>query len=120
MTEIQQANNWPPRLSLKGLFALITAVALVLAPYYWFGGFYLYSAACSFFLIYWCTWRYREGRIGAFTYLAIVFIAFLLAATGIAPIVLFVQAMLTAVLCIPLVASKVHPRTFVIALVVLM
>src|SRR5262249_49918110 len=54
------------------------------------------------------------------TSLALVPIAFLVAGIGIASIVLFIQIMLTAALCVPLAASKASPRTFTIALVALM
>ena len=118
MTEIQQVTSWPPRLSLKGLFLLVAAVAFVLAPYYWFGGFYLYSVGCSCLFVYVCTQRYRQGKFGALTPAAIVVVAIFFAT--IASIVFFFQAVLTALVCIPLAAAKVRPRTFAMVLVGLM
>jgi hypothetical protein len=116
--ELQPEPDRLPRWGLKRMFALVTAVAVVLAPFYWFGGLYLYSVICSLLLVYWCTRKYRKAQFSGSTSIVIVVFVFLLA--GAFTLVFVSQAVLTAIVCVPLIALKVSSRNFAIVLAAVM
>jgi hypothetical protein len=115
----QSDADWKPRFGLKGIFALLTIAAIVLAPTYWCGAVYLVSAAFSVFLVAACAVTYKSRRTTALVFFAAggVFAGFVLL---LGFIVFFFHAVINAVACIPLAALKVAPRTFALVLVGIM
>lgn len=109
---------WQPRIALKTLFAVVTAISLLLAPVHWFGVLYLISAAFSLSLIACCALMYRHSRVGSVlvafggAFLGFVFVLLL--------VVYFLHAALNAIACLLLALKNPSPRVFAAVLITLM
>jgi hypothetical protein len=107
-----------PRITLKQLFAILTAVAIVLAPAHWFRGAYLVSAFFSISLVALCVLTYRSSRFGAL--LVAIFGALVRFFLVIVLMVYFFHAALTVTACLILCALGLPTRTFAITLTAVM
>jgi hypothetical protein len=109
----------PPTFSLKGLFAFLTVVAVLVAPVHWFGGEYLFSAGLSLALVACCVATYGIEKRSSALAAAIVggMVAFVLAMVA---MIFFLHAFLNVLLCVVLVAFKPSRRVFALATVALM
>lgn len=104
--------------SLRSLLVALGAVCLLLAPVQWFGGVYLVSAFCSVLLIILCTLAYRRTPAMAFLPAGIGLVLAFLLAIGL--LVFFLHALANFVACLILIAIRVRPRAFAIALTCVM
>jgi hypothetical protein len=106
----------PLRFNLRTLLLGVAIVAVVLAPFHWFGSAYLVSAVFSASLVIACVLAYRSQQ-PAFS-LAVAgggaLIGFFLA---IGLLIYFLHALVNLLVCGVLLSAKVRPRTFGLGLV---
>lgn len=104
----------PFRFNLKALLLITAGVAILLAPYRWFGGFYLFSALMSCGLVMACSLAYRESKVlGVVTAIGGSLLCFLL--IMLSPL-LFFHSFVNSVTSFGLALCRVRPRTFVMTL----
>jgi hypothetical protein len=104
------------RFSLKALFLVMTAIAVILVPAYWFGAGYLFSIGGSVALVGYCALAYRGGSKSGAVVVAIVgaVVGFVLA---IFSMVFFAHSFFNLIACAVLIAVGVRPRSLGVALV---
>lgn len=115
MTTIADATGPRSRISfdLKTLLLAIAGAGILLTPYQWFGGFYLFSASLSLLIVVAGALVYRHaGGVTILVAIVSVFISFLFI---MASPLLFAHAILNFILSVILTLFRVKPKTFAVA-----
>jgi hypothetical protein len=117
MTSTTAASAQQPfQYSTRTLMLVVAGACILLAPAYWFGGWYLFSIGLSSLLVLYCARKYRNSP-GAHLWITLCGFLF---GIYLGTVAFMIHAFLNMLMSVVLSALRVRPKTFAVSLVLLM